>query len=210
MARGERGQHWTAGLLALAFAVLASRAGAQATDTSRSCIGPCIGQGRSGLAPYPQTTPQDTGRRKAIEYSNTYGTFMTIHRIGSYFEIPLFVGEYFVGERLLKDERTNPDGRSSLKGPHSALAAGLGALFTVNTLTGVWALVESRHEPAGRTRRWVHTIAMLVADGGFVATAAAARSATRDPTAADNHRALAIGSMGLATAASVMMWLWKD
>ena len=51
---------------------------------------------------------------------------------------------------------------------------------------------------------------MLVADGGFVATAGSTRSARGGGTSANQHRALALGSMGLATAATLMMWLWKD
>jgi hypothetical protein len=51
---------------------------------------------------------------------------------------------------------------------------------------------------------------MLAADAGFVATAGSAGSARGGGTSANTHRALAIGSMGLATASTLMMWLWKN
>lgn len=95
----------------------------------------------------------------------------------------------------------------------SALApgdTGLGALFAINTVTGVWNLIESRHEPAGRFRRWLHSLSMLAADAGFMLTANAAGEARRTDDGANRHRNLAIGSMGLAAASTIIMWLWKD
>jgi len=41
----------------------------------------------------------------------------------------------------------------------------------LNSVTGVWNLWESRHQPAGRTRRTLHGLLMLAADAGFGATA---------------------------------------
>jgi hypothetical protein len=153
---------------------------------------------------------QDTGRPKAIVYSDAYGTRLTIHRIASYVELPLSAAEYFVGKKVLDDEQANPAIRSSARGIHGTIASGLEALFAVNTVTGVWNLIEARHDPAGRTRRWIHSLAMLAADGGFVATAASAGSARHGGQSANQHRSLGIASMGVATAATIMMWLWKD
>ncbi|MBL0178372.1 MAG: hypothetical protein IPP98_04495 [Gemmatimonadetes bacterium] len=65
------------------------------------------------------------------------------------------------------------------------MAAGLGVLFTVNTVTGGWNLYESRKDPSGRTRKWIHTIAMLAADAGFLWTAAAAEGARESDAGAD-------------------------
>lgn len=186
----------------------------QADSGDRPAIAPpcgaCSAGIRAGLAPVAPLIPQDTGRQRAIEYSNMYHTRLTIHRIASYAELPLFAAEYFVGKKVLDDERANPGVRSSSKGAHSAIATGLEALFAVNTITGVWNLIESRHDPAGRPRRWIHSILMLVADAGFVATASAAGDASGGGTNANHHRSLAIGSMGVATVATVMMWIWKD
>lgn len=173
--------------------------------------GACIGGPTIGLRPTTSmSVAPDTTRRRAIEYSDAYAVRLKIHQIGSYIELPLFAAEYFVGQKVLNDERADPTRRSSLRGTHGAIARGLELLFAVNTVTGGWNLIESRHDPAGRTRRWIHSIAMLAADGGFVATAASAGSARGGGTNPDRHRNLAIGSMAVATAATVMMWLWKD
>lgn len=171
----------------------------------------CIRGPRGGLTLTANGMAQDTTRRKAIEYSDAYAVRLTIHQIGSYVELPMFAAEYIVGQKLLTEQNNGPLPRgSSLKSAHSLLAGGLGVLFTVNTITGLWNLIESRHDPAGRTRRWIHSLAMLAADGGFFWTAAVAGQAKRTASGATLHRNIAIGSMSLATAATLMMWLWKD
>ncbi|MGH7523427.1 MAG: hypothetical protein ACREK8_03890 [Gemmatimonadales bacterium] len=204
----------TAAGLLLAAGTRALGAQAFGSDTGRTLAatgcGACIGGPIVGLRPVPVSPTADTGRSRAIEYSNAYAVRLKIHQIGSYIELPLFAAEYFVGNKVLNDERADPSRRSSLKGTHSAIASGLEILFAVNTVTGGWNLIESRHDPAGRARRWIHSITMLVADGGFVATAGSAGSARGGGNSADTHRNLAIASMGLATAATLMMWLWKD
>jgi hypothetical protein len=185
--------------------------GSVSSNIPATNCGACLAATQSGLralAVPPQ--PQDTVRRRAIEYSDAYAVRLKIHQIGSYIEFPLFAAEYFVGEKVLKDEQAKPGARSSLRGVHGQIASGLELLFAVNTITGGWNLIEARHDPAGRARRWIHSLAMLVADGGFVATAGSTRSARGGGTSANQHRALALGSMGLATAATLMMWLWKD
>jgi hypothetical protein len=156
----------------------------------------------------PDTVTQ--GRPHAIHYSDAYATRLKIHAIGSYVALPLYAAEYVLGQKLLTEEQNNPFTRSSLRGPHKLVATALGAVFTVNTVTGVWNLLESRKDPAGRTRRWVHSIAMMVADGGMVASAMSAGAARRTNAGANQHKVIGISSMGLAVAASAMMWLWKD
>lgn len=199
----------------VAIAALACGSPALAqTDTipapAKPPCGACTDGTRAGLAPLNASVARDTVRQRPIEYSSLYHTVLTIHRVGSYTEIPLFIAEYVVGTKLLNDERNSPNVRSSLKGPHSAIAAGLGVLFTANTATGLYALIASRKDPAGRTRRWIHTISMLVADAGFLATAGAAEAARETEAGANRHRNLAIGSMGVAVASTAMMWLWRD
>ena len=206
--------------LALTAGAGARAARAQQTDSTPPdtahvavACGACVSGLAVGLQPSAAIARPDTGRPQAIEYSDAYAVRLKIHQIGSYVILPLFVAEYFVGEKLLTDERNNNTTfgyQSSVKGIHSTIATGLGVVFTANTITGLWNLIESRHDPAGRTRRWVHSIAMLIADAGFVMTAQAAGDAKRTDAGADRHRNLAIGSMSLATISSVMMWLWKD
>ncbi|MGE3617664.1 MAG: hypothetical protein AB7L66_17460, partial [Gemmatimonadales bacterium] len=158
----------------------------------------------------------DTLRRRrggAVELSEGYAVRLKVHQIASYLELPVFAAEVYVGQKLY-NRQSSQDG-SSLRSTHRALATGIGVLFTVNTVTGVWNLIEGWKDPEGRTKRTVHSVAMLLADAGFLMTAGTApdddfgeRGGGGDGNAS-THRALAIGSSGLATAATLMMWLWR-
>jgi len=149
-------------------------------------------------------------RPRAVEHSDFYYTRLTIHRIASLATAPLFVAEYILGQKLI----SNPPGSSSTRNAHQLVALGVGGLFAVNTVTGVWNLWDSRKDPTGRARRYIHAALMMAADAGFVATAAAApggrRFRTSGPAAANTHRTLAIASMSTALASYVMMLLWKN
>jgi hypothetical protein len=91
--------------------------------------------------------------------------------------LPLFVGEYVLGEKLIDGTAT-----SSTRGLHQGVAGAVGGLFAINTVTGVWNLWESRPDDAGRTRRFLHSGLMIAADAGFVATGVVASKA-RNSTA---------------------------
>jgi hypothetical protein len=158
------------------------------------------------------STGADTVKRKrpkSIEYSDAYYTRLEIHRVASYAELPLFAAEYVLGERLLKEERTGFPS-SGLKTSHTTVALGLGALFTVNTITGAWNLWDSRSDPSGRTRRFIHSIAMLGADAGFAWAGASGGGAKDNLSSANHHRTIAVSSMALATAGTAMMWFFHD
>ncbi len=149
-------------------------------------------------------------RPRAIEYSDAYYTRLRIHQLASYAELPLFAAEWVLGERLLREQRTG-EASDALKGAHSTVALGLGALFTVNTVTGAWNLWESRSDPAGRTLRLIHSVAMLGADAGFAwAGATGGEDDDNGLASANHHRTIALSSMALATAATAMMWLFHD
>lgn len=145
-------------------------------------------------------------RPRAFVYSDAYTTRRTIHKWSSWAILPLFAGEYVVGQKLY----TDPQGGS--RDTHTLLAAGIGGLFAVNTVTGAWNLWESRKDPNGRTRRWIHGIAMIVADAGFLATAGTAPESEGGTTEGNKslHRTLAISSGSLALGSWLMMLLWKD
>jgi hypothetical protein len=150
-----------------------------------------------------------TQRRRAVEHSDWYYRRLTIHKVASYATLPLFVTEYYLGDKLFRDK-----GTSSTKSAHSAVAAGIGVLFGVNTVTGVWNLWDSRHDTEGRARRMTHSILMLASDAGFVATAATAPGGNDGGFNGNSndrrrHRAIAVGSMGVATASYLMMYFWK-
>jgi hypothetical protein len=156
-----------------------------------------------GEAAEPEAQAGTVSRPKAFEYSDGYRTRLKIHKYASYATLPLFAAEYAVGQKLYNGNAS--DGTRSL---HGALAGTLGALFAVNTVTGVWNLSEGRKDPNHRTRRTIHGILMLIADAGFVATAAAAPDEEGEGGGGGSratHRSLALASMGVATVGYLIM-----
>ncbi len=139
-----------------------------------------------------------------VEYSDAYFTRLTIHRWASYLTLPLFAGQYVVGQKL-----QNGDG--SLRGVHGVLAASVAGLFAVNTITGGLNLIEARKDPEGRNRRTLHSVLMLLADAGFVATGMTAKESENEhggyqgPVTNKNHRNIAIASMGTALLSYAIM-----
>ena len=154
----------------------------------------------------PLDTPRVRPRPRAIEYSDAYNTRLTIHRIGSYTMLPLFAAEWYLGDQLLNG--TNPPGW--MKTAHAGVAGGLGVLFTVNTVTGLWNLWDARQEPAGRARRYLHTGLMLASDAGFAWAGAIGGDAKRNYLTAQRHRNIALGSIALSTAGTALMWFWRN
>jgi hypothetical protein len=150
----------------------------------------------------------DTPRTVAIEYSDRYYKLLTIHKYASYATIPLFVLQSVSGQKLMKD----PGQHSWARDVHGPVAAGIGVLFGVNTVTGLWNLYDSRKDPNGRTRRTVHSLLMLAADAGFVWAGAIApgKDEPAGSARANRHRAVAIGSGSVALVSYLMMLVWKD
>lgn len=164
----------------------------------------------------PRSLAADTPvvrRPRSIDYSDSYYTRLTIHRYGSYAMIPLFVAEYSLGQNLIQD--ASPP--SWFKPAHVGVASGIGVLFGVNTITGLWNLWDSREDPYGRTRRIVHSVMMIASDAGIAAAAALAPERgggfTNGGTYQQRvnvHRGVAIGSFAIATIGGAMMWFWKS
>lgn len=150
-------------------------------------------------APPADTTP---ARPRAFEYSDAYGTRLAIHRVASYAMIPLFAAQYVTGDQLMRKGAAAPQWARSAHGP---LATGVAALFTVNTITGGWNLIEARHDPEGRTRRTLHGVLMLAADAGFTATGLLANRAENDQGIRNLHRTLALGSVGTSLLSYAIM-----
>ena len=115
--------------------------------------------------------------------------------------------EMVIGESIAGMKLYDGDGSESAKSAHGAFTAGLAALFGVNSVTGVWNLVEGRHDPNGRTRRIVHSALMLGADAGFVLAASLAPDDDDGNFTSDRsaHRNVAITSMAVATASYIYM-----
>lgn len=164
-------------------------------DERLSLVGP-----DRGMA--PDTLRQ---RPRAIEVSDAYALRLRIHRYGSYTMIPLFAVQSIAGNQMYQSRGPTPSWAKSM---HSVGAGGLAALFTVNTVTGVWNLWDSRSNPKGRTRRWIHAGLMLASDAGFTyAGVKLGPDATRSRAKQTQHRRVALISMsGALLGYSVMLF----
>lgn len=138
----------------------------------------------------------------AVEYSDGYRLRARIHKVSSFATLPLFATEGVLGQSLYADPS------SGKKDAHLAVAAGIGALFVVNSVTGVWNLIEARKDPNHRGRRLAHGLLMLGSDAGFLATAALAPEHGDGSRAA--HRAVAFTAIGMATAGYLIMLFGGD
>jgi hypothetical protein len=202
--------------LAAALACVAApfASGAQGAD-SLPPPAPLVAPLRAAASAARDTVP---ARPRAVDVSSGYDRRLTIHRWGSYVMLPLFAAQYVLGDRLIGQKEDVFAGRrrepvdDGLRNAHLATAIGVGTLFTVNTVTGVWNWVESRGVTEGRTRRAAHALAMLAADAGFVATGLIGRDAVRtDVDRARTHRNVALTSMGISTvSAAAMLILNRD
>jgi hypothetical protein len=185
------------------FAILCAMSLGQAPMTARD-TDPAPPSIDSSIARVAADTPV-TRRPRAIEYSDWYNRRLTIHRWASYTMPALFGAEWALGQNLLQDQQPPSWMRTS----HQGVATAIGALFTVNTVTGVWNLWDARNDPSDRTRRYIHAVSMLGSDAGFLWAGAIGGSARRSASDARTHRAIAVSSISLATAGTAMMWLWR-
>jgi len=143
----------------------------------------------------------------AIDYGHAYDVRAKIHRYASYTMLPMFGAQIVVGQTLRNELERGEDTHGGLKTAHSALATGIVGLFAVNSVTGVWNLVESRKDPNQRGLRLAHSLMMLGADAGFVATAMITPNGREhgQPFSNGPHRTIALTSMGVATASYLIM-----
>jgi hypothetical protein len=138
-------------------------------------------------------------RPKAIEVSDAYELRLRIHRYASYTMIPLFAVQSVAGNQLFQADKSGAEKPGWAKAVHNAGAAGLGALFTVNTVTGLWNLWDSRESDVGRTKRLLHSALLLASDAGFAYSGIKlASDAKHDAAARNDHRNVAYYSMGAA------------
>jgi hypothetical protein len=152
------------------------------------------------------TTPRR--RRKSIEVSDWYERRLRIHRYGAYATLPLFVFQAAAGNELYH-KGSGADGWA--RNGHRVGATALATVFSVNTVTGLWNLWDSRAVPQGRTRRTIHTLLMLASDAGFAyAGIKLSEDAEQSAEARRKHRNTAYASMGVAVTGAGMMLLWRD
>ena len=134
-------------------------------------------------------------RIRAVTYSSMYATRLTIHRIGSYATIPLFIGQYITGSQLLAHGRQAPPWALHVHGP---IATAVTTLFTVNTVTGLWNMWEARMDCSGRFARTVHGLLFMVADAGFAYTGWLSGRARTSNSIRHFHKQMALESMGIS------------
>jgi len=155
----------------------------------------------------PLEVPLDTprARPRAVEVGDWYNRRLTIHRYLSYSVIPIFAAQWVAGNQIYLQGRDAPDWA---KTTHRAGASALAGIFTVNTVTGVWNLWDSRSAPQGRTLRTIHALSMLAADAGFTyAGVKLSKEAETDFDKRREHRTVALASMAVAVVSGVSMKL---
>ena len=148
----------------------------------------------------PDTVPVRR-RPRAVEVSDAYALRLRIHRYASYTMIPLFAVQSVAGNQLYVADQSGSPRPGWAQTTHKAGAAGLGVLFTVNTVTGLWNLWDSRHQETDRTRRLLHAGLLLASDAGFTyAGIKLSNDAKRSQAGREDHRRVAYISMGAALA----------
>lgn len=158
-----------------------------------------------GLTRTAEDTPQDTVRRRprAVVYSDGYAVRLKIHRTLSWAMLPLFAASYFSGDQLLEHGSDAPSWARNL---HPAAATSTAVLFGANAVTGTWNLWEGRHDPNGRTRRFLHGALFMAASGGFAyAGTRLADEAEQSGAKRRQHRNVNLASMGVSTASWLIM-----
>jgi hypothetical protein len=155
----------------------------------------------------PADTPVTRPRAQAIEYGNGYHTRLKLHRVMSFAMIPFFIGSYVTGDKLLDDDDGAAPGWA--RSLHKPFALGTGVLFTANTITGVWNLWESRKDPAGRFKRYLHALTFIAATAGFAYVAVNAPGSNDSDDTARRHRNVALVSMGLSVTSWGLMLFFK-
>ncbi len=144
-------------------------------------------------------------KRILVEYSDWYGRRLAVHRTLSWAMIPLFAVSYWTGEKLYADGRINSP--AYIRALHPYAATGASVVFGVNTVTGLWNLWDARHDPEGRTRRIIHSVLFMIADGGFAYAGSIGKQARDDGDIRDRHRTIALSSMGVSYVGMMIMLL---
>ena len=157
---------------------------------------------RIALLRVPSDTPR--ARPRAVELSDWYERRLRIHRYLSYTVIPLFAVQYAAGTQLFNKGSDAPDWA---KTTHRVGATALAGVFTVNTVTGLWNLWDTRSVSDKRALRYAHSLMMLAADAGFTyAGAKLANEAETSLSKRREHRTIALASIGVSTVSGLMMY----
>ncbi len=164
------------------------------------------------------TTPPDSsppavsapvqGRPKAVEVGDWYARRLTLHRRTAYAIIPMFGFQALAGKQIWDKGNLAP---AWARTGHRVGATAIAGAFTVNVVTGVWNLWESRGTTEGRGLRYLHTASMLAATAGFTyAGAVLSEQAERNLDKRKLHWQVAISSMGITAVSGVLMKVLND
>jgi len=197
------------GALALLFAVQAPQIPRDTTPSviARAAADTAGATRPDSVAKAAGDTVPHRARRKVVEISDWYARRLTIHRVAAFTILPVFAVQYAAGEQLFAKSRDAP---TWAKTTHRVGATLLAGLFTVNTVTGLWNLWDSRSVPENRTVRTIHALTMLTADAGF--TYAGAKLSNEAETSLQKrkeHRTIALSCMGLTVASAAMMKIFN-
>src|SRR5690242_12665581 len=96
----------------------------------------------------------------AVDYGHSYDVRAKIHKYASYTMLPMFGAQIGVGQKLRNDLDSGQSTRGGLNTAHGVLATGIVGLFALNSVTGVWNLIESRKDPNQRGLRFAHSLLM--------------------------------------------------
>lgn len=162
-------------------------------------VGPVVPARFAAVAVPPTAIPVEDS---VFRYSEAYYRRLDVHRVASYAILPLFAFQYAAGTQLYAK---GADAPAWARTGHRIGATGVAALFAVNATTGVMNLWEGRRDPDRGARPVVHGVMMLTAAAGFTATGLLAERAERSHDDRRLHRTVALSSMGVATAAYLLM-----
>jgi hypothetical protein len=169
-------------------------------------VGPVVGVLAVGVRSVEDTVPRR--RKRAVEVSEWYERRLQIHRVGSYIMYPLFAAQAVAGNQIYQDSKSAPEWA---KTTHRVGATGLATIFTVNTVTGLWNLWDSRSIEQGRTKRTLHALLMLASDAGFTyAGVRLSEQAETSESKRSEHRKFAYGSMATALAGVGVIKFWPE
>ncbi|MEK7400880.1 MAG: hypothetical protein AABZ80_00805 [Gemmatimonadota bacterium] len=153
--------------------------------------------------PVDTPPPAPRPRVKAVEVSDWYNRRLTLHRRLSYAAIPVFAFQWTAGQQVWEKGTAAP---AWARTGHRIGAGTVATIFTVNTVTGLLNLWDSRSAPQGRKQRYFHAISMMVANTGFTwAGAVLSEQAETDFSKRTLHRKVALTSMGISVASGVLM-----
>lgn len=166
--------------------------------------------GDSALAAFRAILGDSTTTRprpKVVVLSDWYYRRLLVHRVVAYATIPVFALQWAAGDQLY---RKGSDAPTWAKSMHRAGATTLAGMFTVNTVTGLWNLWDSRSVPQNRALRTVHALTMLAADGAFTyAGVKLSEEAETSTSKRQLHRTIALSAMGVTVLSGLAMKIWN-